>query len=257
MKLARPLYRPWPRAVSRSDDARLSQRVSGARPGLPFYLSGCAKSHARNFGSISGNLQAPEPAAPIEREREELPPISGEGATSYTSAFGLSLHGRTDAAFSNSFSTEGGTAASATSCPGCGAENCIHATGTLVSTFQVFTTVTLPSVADFPGLTPCQRERLRQAISGVLAPHEQQHVSAFQTYNGSISTPFDFKVCRAQFDGRVQALHDGIAAGRQSTTQAQSDALDPFNFEVDLDCKDAPTKPAPGRQSAGDETLPE
>lgn len=254
MKLARLIYRPRRGRFQPREESSSGQRPNDARPGLPLYLGGSRKSHGRNFGSVSGDIQAPGPAAALDREPEELPAISGAGATTYASAFGLSLRGRTDAVYSNSFSTEGGAAAPATDCPGCGAAECSHATGTLLSTFRVSTTVTLPSVDDFPSLTPCQRERVRSAISGVLAPHEQQHVTAFQTYNGALRTPFDFKVCRSQVDARVQTLHDGIAATRQTTTQAQSDALDPFNFEVDLDCKEPPANPAPGKQNAGPET---
>ena len=34
------------------------------------------------------------------------------------------------------------------------------------------------------------------AIDIVLAPHEQQHVAAFQAYIGIVSTPFDLTLCR-------------------------------------------------------------
>jgi hypothetical protein len=107
-----------------------------------------------------------------------------------------------------------------------------------VSTFRVATTVTLPSVNDFPDLTACQRQRVRAGINNVLAPHEQEHVAAFRTYNGTVRTPFDFTICRSDFDGRVQELHDSVESLRRSTAQAASDALDPFQFDVDLDCED-------------------
>ena len=57
----------------------------------------------------------------------------------------------------------------------------IHVTGTLVSTYHATTHVTLPRASDFPGLTPCQRQRVQDAIDNVLAPHEQEHVEAFRT----------------------------------------------------------------------------
>jgi hypothetical protein len=205
------------------------------------------------------NASPDQQASPNELENElqeeqELPVIVGEGMTTQVAAYGLALRGRTDATFSNSFSTEDGQARPATGCTGCGGSECIRATGTLVSTFQVATTVTLPSVDDFPGLTPCQRQRVQSGITNVLAPHEQQHVAAFQTYNGTLRTPFNLKLCRDEFDARVQSLHNGIAASRQAGAQARSDALDPFTFEVDLNCQDnqtsSTTTTSPGQQSA-------
>jgi hypothetical protein len=189
------------------------------------------------------------------RDERELPILSGEGATTHAVAYGLALHGRTDADFSNTFSTQNGRTAPATECDTCEGGDCVRAAGVLVSNFQVATTVTLPSVDDFPNLTPCQRRRVESAISGVLAPHEQQHVREFRTYNGTVRTAFNLRVCRDDFDARIQELHDGIAATRQASAQARSDALDPFNFEVDINCQDTPTSPAPpssSKRSASD-----
>jgi hypothetical protein len=72
--------------------------------------------------------------------------------------------------------------------------------------------VTLPSVHDFPDLTACQRQRVRDAISNVLAPHEQRHVGAFRTYNGTVRTPFSITLCGADFDSSIQAVHDSVEA---------------------------------------------
>ena len=168
---------------------------------------------------------------------EPLPDIAGEGIETEVSAYSVTLRGRTDASFSNSFRTRNVRTTTATGCEGCDGE-CVHVTGTLVSTFRVRTTVTLPSVNDFSDLTACQRQRVRDGINNVLRPHEQEHVAAFRTYNGTVSTPFDFTLCRSEFDAQVQALHDSIEAPRQAAAQAASDALDPFEFEVDLDCED-------------------
>src|SRR5262249_23526359 len=241
-----------------------SGSTGGARGGMPLFLAGGSRSHTHNFGSVSasfderGEIDNSE-IAPDETE-EELAVVSGEGVTTQVAAYGLALRGRTDATFSNNFSTEDGQARPATGCTECSGSECIQAMGTLVSTFQVATTVTLPSVDDFPGLTPCQRQRVQSGITNVLAPHEQQHVAAFQTYNGTVRTSFNLKLCRDAFDARIQSLHDGIAASRQASAQARSDALDPFNFEVDLNCQDTPGSSATtstGQQSAsvtGEET---
>ena len=150
----------------------------------------------------------------------------------------MRLQGRTNARFSNSFTTQNVITTAATDCDGCAANQCIHATGTLQSTFQVSTTVTLPQVADFPTLTPCQQTRVQNAIDTVLAPHEQQHVAAFQTYIGIVFTPFDLTLCHGNFNTAIRALHTSLEASRQSVAQATSDALDPFQFDVDLNCAD-------------------
>lgn len=169
---------------------------------------------------------------------EPLPDVSGTGIETELSAYSVTLRGRTDATFSNSFRTRNVRTEAATGCDDCADTDCVHVTGTLESTFRVTTRVTLPSVSDFPDLTACQRQRVRDGITNVLAPHEQQHVAAFRTYNGTVRTPFDLTICRSDFDARIQDLHDSIESPRQSAAQAASDALDPFEFEVDLDCED-------------------
>jgi hypothetical protein len=233
--------------------------ATGARSALPLFLRGATRSTARNSGSVIGSVWLRESAGQLGgdlAEEQDLPTASGRGIETHAVAYGLALRGRTDATFSNNFSTENGQARPASDCAGCAPSECIRATGTLVSTFQVATTVTLPSVDDFPNLTPCQRERVRNAITNVLAPHEQQHVSAFRTYSGTVRTPFNLTLCRAAFDARIQSLHDGVEAPRRAAAQAQSDALDPFNFEVDLNCQDRPSSlapaPRPSRQGATD-----
>lgn len=177
-----------------------------------------------------------EPAGDLQPGPEQLPDVSGTGIDTEVSAFSVSLQGRTDATYSSSFRTRNMRTSAATGCDTCDDSECVHVTGTLISTFRVTTTVTLPSVRDFPGLTACQRRRVRDGINNVLAPHEQQHVAAFRTYNGTVRTPIDLAICRTDLDASIQALHDSIEGPRQSAAQAASDALDPFEFEVDLDC---------------------
>lgn len=174
---------------------------------------------------------------PIERP---LPNLVGQGATHTTVAYAnnLRLQGVTRARFRNNFTTQDVITEPAEGCDGCRPSRCVHVTGTLVSNFTVTTTVTLPRVTDFPNLTACQQQRVQAAIDTVLAPHEQQHVSAFNTYNGSVSTPFDITLCRGRFAAEIQAMHDRVESARRSTVQAASDALDPFHFDVDLNCTD-------------------
>ena len=100
------------------------------------------------------------------------------------------------------------------------------------------TTVTLPRAADFRRLTRCQRERVQDAIDNVLAPHEQEHVDAFETYNGTTEQPFDLTLCRNQLSGAVRRMARAEEGPRRAAAKAASAALDPFNFNVDLDCED-------------------
>src|ERR1044072_176827 len=120
----------------------------------------------------------PTPATPVAD-------VSGAGEERHATGHGLTLQGRTDADYHSSFRTANVTQTPPTGCEGCGAGDCVRVRGTLVSTYTVNTTVTLPSVNDFPDLTPCQRRRVQDAITNVLAPHEQRHVRAFKTYEGT------------------------------------------------------------------------
>jgi hypothetical protein len=171
---------------------------------------------------------------------EPLGNISGQGVESEVEAHaGLSLQGVTHARFNGgSFRTVNVRTTAGSGCDGCAAQNCVQVSGTLVTDYRVTTTVTLPRVADFPDLTQCQRLRVQDAIANVLTPHEQQHVAAFSAYNGSTQQPFNSTLCRDQFEAFVRALVAQEEGPRQAAAQAASDALDPFNFDVDLDCTD-------------------
>ena len=177
--------------------------------------------------------------------------ISGTGEQLHATGHSVTLQGRTDADFRSSFRTENVRTTPATGCEGCDAGGCVRARGVLISTYTVTTTVTLPSVNDFPNLTPCQRQRVQNAITNVLAPHEQRHVKAFRTYAGTTRRAFDVTVCRDALDGAIQGMHDGEQSTRQAAAQALSDALDPFSFDVDLDCEEPPP-PGGGRRSAAE-----
>jgi len=173
-----------------------------------------------------------------------LPAVSGSGAAkqNHAKANSVSLSGRTDATFDGgSYSTENVRVTTADGCAGCGdSDPCIRARGTLVARYRVTTTVTLPSVDDFPELTECQIPRVQNAIDTVLAPHEQEHVQAFGQYNGVVRTPFDTVICRSEFASTIQDMFDAQESARHASAQAASDALDPFNFTVDIDCEEPP-----------------
>lgn len=181
------------------------------------------------------------------------PEITGKGAPSHSDAKGtsVSLEGRTDADFDGgSFSTRNVRVTTASGCESCAGEGeCVRARGVLVARYHVRTTVTLPSVSDFPDLTPCQRARVQSAIDNVLAPHEQDHVQAFRQYNGVIRTPFDVTICRSEFDASIQSMFDTQESARRASAQAASDVLDPFNFTIDIDCEEpAVTEPVESKR---------
>jgi hypothetical protein len=106
--------------------------------------------------------------------------------------------------------------------------------------FTVTSTVTLPRVSDFPNLTPCEKQKVQDAIDNTLAPHEQDHVKAFETYNGQVTQPFNELFCQPDLEGKVTAKLDALVkavnTAREAAANAKSAALDPFNFNFDLDC---------------------
>ncbi|MGH9177046.1 MAG: DUF4157 domain-containing protein, partial [Acidimicrobiales bacterium] len=196
---------------------------------------------ARAADAVAGGDLAPplgaRPAGVVHRqaegEEEEAAPqpvadVSGTGPEKELQAMAnVSLPGRTDASFSSSFATQGATRRR-------GEGGCNLVSGNLVNTFTVSTSVTLPTVPD--GLTECQRGNAQRFIDTILAPHEQEHVTAFSTYNGTTTRPFSVTVCPGDdLTALVQAEHDTDAGARQAAAQALSDALDPFNVDVDID----------------------
>jgi hypothetical protein len=212
--------------------------VSGGSVHLPLFLRAQPQHHAQNSGTLNA-------VAANESENPLAPNSTGIGTETHAVAFGLSLRGRTDATFDGGvFATENVAGRRGRNCSECEGDECAAVSGVLVSTFSVVTSVTLPSVSDFPDLSNCQKQRVGHAISNVLAPHEQQHVRAFHSYDGVVRRSFKFTICRPEFDAAIQTMHNEVAASRESAARARSDALDPFNFQVDLDCKDPPAPPA-------------
>lgn len=191
---------------------------------------------------------------------ENLPSIKGSGSASEKTnkATSVTLEGETHGQFDGgSFETQNVRVSRAEGCEACSSDDpCIRARGTLVARYHVTTTVTLPSVDDFPYLTPCQRERVQQAIDNVLAPHEQEHVHAFEQYNGVVRTPFDVTLCRSDFDSTIQDMFDTQETNRRNAAQDASDELDPFTFTVDIDCDEPAdeSSPSPASNSAEAET---
>lgn len=211
-----------------------------------FYMAGPAitlsipkekKDEAKTSTPLTDKKQNEESITP--------PSASGKGSQKKDRAYanGLTLEGRTDATFDGgSFETQNVRVTRAEDCETC-AGQCVHVRGDLVARYSVTTTVTLPGVNDFPDLTACQRQRVQDAIDNVLAPHEQEHVRAFERYNGATRTPFDITLCRSEFDSTIRDMFEQQETGRRAQAQAVSDALDPFHFDVNLDCADAESGP--------------
>jgi hypothetical protein len=235
--------RPARKRLAGDQSPRLPPSAKETRPGsdrlAPAYAAGAAL-HMRADWADRGEQASRSPAQDTpsitlrstQATRHETT-VSGAGRS-------IRLEGETTAQF------DGGTSQirnqqveRATDCAGCDERRCLRVTGTLVLNYRVTTQVRLPSVNDYPDLTPCQRRRVQDAIDTVLAPHEQEHVRAFETYNGTVEHPFDLKVCSTEdANTRLQAIHDGDAAQREAAARQRSDALDPFHFDVDLACDD-------------------
>ncbi|MGA7730197.1 MAG: hypothetical protein WCD37_02875 [Chloroflexia bacterium] len=252
---AGPVHELLPRLQSNSATGHHNSQLAGRADSAPTEqeqaispLNGSATESQRQ----PGLRPTPRPA------QELLPTLEGRGEPEHAVAFNqrgpLRLQGRTDATFDGGqFHTENVTVRQGRGCDDCG--DCIRAAGTLVATYSVSTTVTLPSVSDFPGLTHCQQLRVQQAIQNVLSPHEQQHVGAFRRYNGTTRRAFDLTICRNRFDSAIQSMFESEERARRQVAQAASDALDhpPFHFDVDIDCQE-PQQPR--RRTTGVAELP-
>lgn len=174
-----------------------------------------------------------------------LPDITTYGRPASESAYGKSVHfdGKTDADFDGGVGqTKNLKAIPAKDCKDCSASECMTVTGSFEITYTVTTNVTLPDMPE--GLTPCQQKRVKDAIDGVLAPHEQKHVKAFETYNGKVTLPITYTGCKDGLQQYLQDLNDADGIKRKAAAKAKSDALDPFFVNVDLDC----VEPAPPKK---------
>ncbi len=179
---------------------------------------------------------------PVERTEASSENRSGPVSESQSVAFGcgglngVTLAGRTDASYSNSFSSSETSHSTSTGCEGCDGPSCISSSGVVVSRFNVSTNVTLPSVPS--GLTDCEANAARAFINGTLSAHEQQHVAAFNTYRGTVNTPYNYTGCASGISDYITGIHNGIEATRRSSADAASAALDPFNVPIPCNCPD-------------------
>ena len=172
---------------------------------------------------------------------EPVPDVEGQGEPHEEEAFGgegIELRGLATAQYDGgSYHTEDVTTVRGDGCSSCDRGNpCVHVTGSLVTEYSVETEISLPTVPS--GLTPCQTIRAQEFIDSVLEPHEREHVAAFEQYNGSTSRPFDMTLCRLGFASAITSMVEREEEPRRAAAQGTSDALDPFNRQVDLDCEE-------------------
>jgi hypothetical protein len=228
-------------AVQRQQLVLQLQRWLGNSRAAGFLKAPSGANSGRNIPHV---LRQTENAPPSEKAAVDPVPavtVTGEPheVVAFARAPNIRLQGLTRARFNGGRSrTESLTTEPGSGCKRCRGRNCVHVTGTVVTEYHVTTTVTLPRASSFRRLTRCQRERVQDAIDNVLAPHEQDHVDAFETYNGTTEQPFDLNLCRNQLPGVVRKMVTDEERPRRADAKAQSAALDPFNFNVDLDCED-------------------
>ena len=179
-----------------------------------------------------------------ENEQVSTEPVSlpsftvfGQPASDTVFANSVRFTGETKADFDGGVGqTKDLQAIPAKKCSGCAESDCVTITGTLDVTYTVTTSVMLPDVPE--GLTPCQHQRVKDAIDNKIAPHEQQHVEAYQSYNGTSSIPINYTGCKDGIQAYVQKLTDTDSFARKTSATAKSKLLDPFFVNVDLDCKE-------------------
>lgn len=172
-----------------------------------------------------------------------LPPIFTYGfgtrtdnKIAYGNCEGVSVQGVTVANYDHGTYSASGTPTLSEECDGCTGNDCITMSGNITSTFHANPTVSLPSVP--AGLSECETTAVSNFINTTLSSHEQDHVNAFNTYNGTVVTPFNYTGCRDGFDQYILDIHNGIDAARIASANALSAALDPFNVAIPCDCPD-------------------
>jgi hypothetical protein len=193
-------------------------------------------------------VQKKEAGASSPDEEKILPPVHLEvegskiqNTTHNADCNGVSVSGNTQANYSSSASLLT-RPTRATDCSGCSPANCVTINSTVVSRFLTAPVVSLPSVPG--GLNPCERRAVRAFINGTLNQHEQQHVAAFNTYRGIVSTPISFTGCMADLQAEVQNIHDNVEVPRRQASDDASALLDANGanvFNITCECPD----PAP------------
>jgi hypothetical protein len=180
---------------------------------------------ARQADDGTGADVAPLPDG--ERPGPSHPPVVVHGKV-------VKVKGLTTAQFSSTWATEGDVGSR-------GPKGGERHEGTLVSTFTVTTTVSLPSPQK--GLDDCERDVVQAAIDGPLSAHEDEHVAIFQEYGGEVRQDYDVKGGAKAVTAALKKTHKALDATRAKETRAKSKAIDPFEVAIDLStCQPAPTQ---------------
>jgi hypothetical protein len=182
-----------------------------------------------------------------EQEVISTPTYSEQGVVEqntrhFANCDGVTVEGWTDANYGNSY-TAPGSSTPASDCEGCSSDECVTNTGTVVSTFTANPLITLPSVPE--GLNECERKAVQNFINTTLKAHEQQHVAAFNTYKGTVKTPYTYHGCASGLDAHTQQIHNNLETTRKAGSDAQSAALDAGGaniFSITCECPDPEPK---------------
>jgi len=168
--------------------------------------------------------------------------VEEQNTRHYANCEGVTVEGWTDANYGNSH-TAPGSSTPASDCEGCSSDECVSNTGTVISVFTANPQVTLPSVPE--GLNECEQKAVQKFINTTLNAHEQQHVAAFNTYRGTVRTPYTYRGCASGLDAHTQQIHDNIESARKTKSDAKSAALDAGGaniFSVTCNCPDPESK---------------
>jgi Domain of unknown function (DUF4157) len=199
----------------------------------------------QNNEATGESIKRAEENAVPQPEEEILPGVSfsGEGTsinnpTHYANCNGVRVRGSTTANYTSNFSSDGNQVR-ARDCRGCAASECITSTGTVLSDFSANPSVSLPSPPS--GLSECETTAVQNFIDTTLSAHEQQHVDAFNTYIGTVTTPYTFTGCVVGLEPHIRAIHHRIDTARRAAANALSAALDANGaniFTVTCNCPD-------------------
>lgn len=209
-----------PRAESAKDG-------SAGERGKP--LSNKILSLQRTAGNRAvSRLLAPQVHREVDVEPEPLPdgPFPGRDHVTTVRGRAFSFRGRTVATYSHSWDHTNDQV------------NGNQRTGDLVENYTVATNVTLPPIP--AGLSECEQPIVADAIDNQLAAHEQDHVTAFEGYNGSTNTPYTVRGGPQAATAALGRQHSAHEAARRAAVDQASKALDPFVVAVNTTSCDPP-----------------
>ncbi|MBS1614765.1 MAG: DUF4157 domain-containing protein [Bacteroidetes bacterium] len=202
--------------------------------------------------SENTETESAAPVAPLQDDFLGTIALSGSGmplpsVVAYANCAGARVSGLTTANYDHgTYSVSGAALKRAKDCKGCAEVECVTVSGVIVHQFSASPTVDLPTVP--PGnWSECEKKAIQTFIDTTLSQHEQKHVAAFKTYNGSVKTPFTYTGCKDGLDAYVAGIHNKINSDREAATTAKSDVYDANGanqFNIACDCPDPKPKEA-------------